>query len=40
MHTYCSFTELELGLGAYVLNRYSRTPGTQPHEYEDRILPG
>ena len=24
----------------YVLNTYSRIPGTQPHEYEYRISPG
>ena len=24
----------------YVLNRYSRIPGTQPHEYAYRIPPG
>jgi len=28
------------GWGYYVLNRYSRIPGTQPHEYEYRIPPG
>jgi len=32
--------QAEEGLGTYVLNRYSRIPGTQPHEYQYRIPPG
>jgi len=28
------------GAQPYMLNRYSRIPGTQPHEYESRIPPG
>jgi len=28
-----------MGLGPYLLNRYSRIPGTQPQEHEYRISP-